>query len=149
VLAVHAPAQARGGQPIAIAVDVAGPAQLLSRVELSYRRRGTSAFTLVSHRLAPPAARARFVIAAGSTESASPFVLEYHVTLRHPSGFDLRRDGDADHPRLIAIAAGHQPRWYDSWWARGAIGLGVVGLGASGYLLYRSIDVGPQAVVLR
>lgn len=148
-LAVRAPGQARGGQPIAIAVDVAGPADLFSRVELSYRRRGQGTFTLLSHRLTPPTTGARFVIAAEATESPRPFVLEYHVTLRHPTGFDLRRAGDADHPRLIAIAAGHQARWYDSWWVRGAIGVGVVGLGASGYLLYRSIDVGPQPVVLR
>jgi hypothetical protein len=148
-LDVRAPGHARGGQPIAIAVEVSGPTQLLSRVELSYRRRGQGTFTLLSHRLAPTVTSAQFVIAAEATDSARPFVLEYHVTLRHPTGFDLRRAGDPDHPRLIAIAAGHQPRWYDSWWVRGAIGIGVVGLAASGYLLYRSIDVGPQRVVLQ
>jgi hypothetical protein len=148
-LAVHAPSHARGGQPIEISLEIDGPVYLLSRAELSYRRRGQSAFTLLSYRLTPPISPARFAIPAEATGSASPFVLEYHVTLRHPTGFDLRREGDADHPRLIVIAAGHPPRWYESWWVRGAFALGVIGVGASGYLLYRSIDVGPQPVVLR
>ena len=82
------------------------------------------------------------------TEAERAFTLEYHVALRHRTGFDLRRDGDADHPHVIAVAAGHTPRWYELWWVRGVIAAGVAGLGVGGYLYYRSIDVGPQDVVI-
>ena len=90
-----------------------------------------------------------FSIPSDVTETAAPIVLEYHVVLRHETGFDLSRFGDADHPRTIAIAPGHRPRWHESWWARGAIAAGVIGLAAGGYFIYRSIDVGGQPVVIR
>ncbi|MEO8552658.1 MAG: hypothetical protein ABI678_21925 [Kofleriaceae bacterium] len=147
-LAVRAPTTARGGEPLAIGIELVDPAKLVARVELSFRRRGQSEFTAMTAR--PTAAGALgFEIAPTVTSSPRDYTFEYHVTLRHQSGFDLRRDGDADHPHVIAIAAGHPPRWYEQWWVRGAIAVGVVGLAAGGYLAYRSIDVGPQDVVSR
>jgi hypothetical protein len=89
-----------------------------------------------------------FAIPADVTESARSFALEYHVTVRHETGLDLRRDGDFDRPHVIAIDAGHRPRWYESWWVRGAFALGVVGLGTGAYLYYRAQDVGPQHVMV-
>lgn len=147
-VAVDAPARARGGQPITIGVALTDPASLAARVELSYRRRGQPTFTLLAQRLRPPLGPIRFAIPAEATEATRPFVLEYHVTVRHSTGLDLRRDGDPDHPKLIDVSAGHRPRWYQSWWVRGAFAIGVVGLAAGGYLLYRSLDVGPQDVVV-
>ena len=95
-----------------------------------------------------PGTTAAFAVPADVTESKQGFLLDYHVTIRHASGFDLRRDGDADRPHTIAVSAGRRPSWRDSWWVRGSIGLGVVGLGVGGYLFYRSIDVGPQHVMV-
>ncbi len=148
-LAVESPARSRGGRPLSIGIKLVDPGQLVSRLELSYRRRGQATFTLLTERLERPlTGPIVFAIPADATETARPFVLEYHVTARHQTGFDLRRDGDPDHPRLIDVAPGHRPRWHESWLARGAIALGVVGLGAGGYLYYRSLDVGPQHVVV-
>lgn len=147
-VAVKAPAKGRGGEPIAVGVTLVDPAQLAARVELGYRRRGQAGYTLMTQRVARPLVPVTFAIPADATESSKPFVLEYHVTVRHTTGLDLRRDGDPDRPHVIDVAAGHKPRWYQSWWVRGAIAAGVVGLAAGGYLLYRSIDVGPQDVVV-
>src|SRR5262249_10681321 len=117
---------------------------LAARVELAYRRRGEPTFTLLTQRRDAP--RLAFAIPSDATEARSPFVLEYHVTVRHQTGFDLRREGDPDHPRWLPVDAGHRPRWHESWWVRGAFALGALGLGAGGYLAYRAIDVGPQNV---
>ncbi|MEO8699220.1 MAG: hypothetical protein ABI867_04225 [Kofleriaceae bacterium] len=144
-LEVTAPPRARGGRPLAIAIRVADPGRLAARVELSFRRRGQGTFTLLTERLTTPPV---FSIPAEATESATPFVLEYHVTVRHQTGFPLRRAGDPDHPRTISIAAGHRPRWHESNLVRGALVLGLVGLATGGYFVYRSIDVGPQRVVV-
>jgi hypothetical protein len=138
----------RGGEPFAIAVDIDDPAALVARAEMSYRRRGQGEFTMMTARLERPQPLA-FSIPAEVTESAHDFVLEYHVTLRHRSGFDLRRDGDADHPRTIEVEAGHVPRWYESWWFRGAVAAAVIGLGAAGVIAYEAHDVGPQHVVVK
>ena len=146
-LHVTAPAVAHGGDAIAIHVDVVDPAALAARVELSYRRRGNGEFTLLTRRLVAPRALA-FTIPAAETESPRPFTLEYHVVARHRTGFDLRRYGDADHPHAISVTAGHVPRWHELWWVRGVIAAGVIGLGAGGYLFYRSLDVGGQDVVI-
>jgi hypothetical protein len=148
VLAVDAPSGSRGGHPIAIGVRLQDPAHVAARVELAYRRRGQPNFTLMTQGVRVPIGPISFSIPADATESARPFVLEYHVTVRHETGFDLRRDGDADRPLVLAVAAGHRPRWHESWWVRGAFALGVIGLGAGGYLLYRSADVGGQRVVV-
>jgi hypothetical protein len=146
-LVVSAPSRSRGGQPIAIGVKLEDPAHLASRVELAFRRRGQPTFTQFTQRF--DAARAiTFAIPADATESASPFALEYHVTVRHETGLDLRRDGDPDRPHVIAVGAGHRPRWHESWLVRGAFALGVVGLAAGGYLYYRSLDVGGQHVTI-
>ncbi len=148
-LTIRAPDHATGGEPLQIAVGLVDAARLVERVELLFRRRGQTEFTSITRRPTAPTSTLAFEISPSVTSSETPFVFEYHVTLRHQSGFDLRRDGDADHPRVISIAAGHPPRWYDSWWLRGVVAAGVVGLGAGGYLAYRSIDVGPQTVVVQ
>jgi len=147
-LSVHAPARVRGGQPFAIAVAIDDPGALVARAELSYRRRGQGEFTLMTARLEKPVPLT-FSIPAEVTESPHDFVLEYHVTLRHRTGFDLRRDGDADHPRAIEVEAGHIPRWYESWWFRGAVAVAVAGVGAAGLIAYEAHDVGPQHVVVK
>jgi hypothetical protein len=147
-LTVHAPDRGRGGEPLEISVGLVDATQLVSRIELSFRRRGHSELSQMTMR---PHAQVTFTIAPQLTSSPTPFAFEYYVTLRHQSGFDLRRYGDADHPHVIEIAAGHPPqplRWYDSWWVRGAIAVGVVGVGFGGYVAYRSIDVGAQNVVI-
>lgn len=148
-LAVRGPDHATGGQPLQIAVELVDAVHLVARVELSFRKRGQTEFTSITRRPTAATSTLAFDISPSVTSSETPFAFEYHVTLRHQSGFDLRRDGDADHPRVIAIAAGRPPRWYDSWWVRGVIAAGVVGLGAGGYLAYRSIDAGPQTVVVQ
>lgn len=149
-LVTQAPTGARGGTPLVIAVKFVDATHLVSRVELGYRRRGQDAFTLLAHRIAKPAtAPLRFSISAEATASSTPFVLEYHVTLRHRTGYDLRRDGDPDRPHVMSIAPGRIPRWHDSWLVRSMVGLGVVGLGVGGYLFYRSLDVGPQSVAVQ
>jgi len=142
----EAPRTARGGAPLAIGLGVVDPGNLVSRVELAYRKRGQYGFTTLAQ---PPRAHLSFEIPSETTESDKAFALEYHVTLRHRSGFDLRRDGDATHPHVIDVAAGHRPRWYELWWVRGAVAVGVVGLGTGGYLFYRSLDVGAQNVVVK
>ena len=141
-----APKTARGGAPLAIGLGVEDPGKLVERVELAYRKRGQYDFTLLAQ---PPHAHLTFEIPAETTESDKPFALEYHVTLRHRTGFDLRRDGDAVHPHVIAVSAGHRPKWHELWWVRGAVAVGIAGLGAGGYLFYRSIDVGAQHVVAK
>jgi len=145
-LAVTAPKVAHGGEKVPIDIAITDPAKLVARVELSYRHRGVAAFTTMTTR---PAAPLRLEVPAEATASANPFVLEYHVTLRHQSGFDLVHDGSRERPHQIGVSAGHVPRWHESWWVRGAFAAGVIGLGAGGYLFYRSIDVGPQHVVVR
>jgi len=144
-LHVTAPAQAHGGEPVRISVDLVDPARLVR----ARRGRVSPAWWWRVHVVRAPAEpQLAFDVPAAETESEHSFVLEYHVALRHQTGYDLARDGDASHPHVIAVAAGHQPRWYELWWVRGAIAAGVVGLGAGGYLYYRSLDVGAQDVVI-
>jgi hypothetical protein len=143
------PNAARGGTPVDLDFRIEDPARLVSRVELSYRRRGQDAFTRASERFTGQVTPLRFTIPSDLTESADPFLFDYYVTLRHHSGFDLKRYGDADHPHAIAISAGQRKRWHESWLVRGAIAAGLASLGAGGYFIYRSIDVGPQHVVIR
>jgi hypothetical protein len=142
-VAVDAPARAVGGEPLAIAVHFVDPGHFVSRVELAFRRRGVDNYTLLAQRV--PASLA-FAIPAAATESERGFAFEYRVTLRAQTGFDLAHAGDANHPRVIQIAAGHVPRWHEHWWVRGLLGTAVLALGAGGYLAYRSIDAGPQHI---
>jgi hypothetical protein len=140
---VDAPARAVGAEPLAIAVHVVDPGHFVHRVELAFRHRGADTYTLLTHRVPNTLA---FTIPAEATESERDFALEYHVTLRAQTGVDLAHAGDANHPRVVEVAAGHIARWHEHWWVRGLLGTAVVALGAGAYLAYRSIDVGPQHI---
>jgi len=140
---VDAPARAVGGEPLAIAVHFTDPGHFVSRVELAFRRRGADSYALLAQRV--PASLA-FTIPAAATESERDFAFEYRVTLRAQTGFDLGHVGEANHPHVIEVAAGHVARWHEHWWVRGLLGTAVLALGAGGYLAYRSIDAGPQHV---
>lgn len=147
-MTVALPARPVGGQPLVVSVDVVDPAAIADRIVLSYRRKGSKHWSTVT---AASKGRVSLTIPGTFTASDRGYVLELHVRLRHRSGVTLRRDGTADAPRQLAVAAGRVPgptpvtrRWW-FWAGAGTLAAAAVVIPI---LIDRSTDVGPQDIVL-
>jgi hypothetical protein len=143
-LDVEAPAAARGGRPLPIAVALADPAGVAATLELRHRRRGERTW---SARTVAAGSRASLGLPAQLTESSAPYQLELYVEAIHGSGVALTRRGTADHPLVVDVAAGRMPRprpIYRRWWFWAGVGVVAVTVPV---LIDRARDVGPQSVV--
>jgi hypothetical protein len=145
------PAPARGGSPIAVAIDVADPKHLGRDIVLWHRRRGTHEYSSLAAPARP--GLTTLSIPGSVTASPKPYDLELHVRLRHASGAVLRRAGTPDEPLSLAVTAGRVPSSdkpiTKRWWFWPAVGLVATAAVAIPILADRARDVGAQDVVFR
>jgi len=142
-LAVDPPERPVGGQPLTLRVRLTDPNKLVKRLVLGYRRASDREFSLLSI----AAAESQLTIPGAVLESEREFRLAWYVHAVHDSGARLRREGDEDAPRWIAVTQGKVPvvtkknRWF---WP--SVVVLVISAVAVPILIDQARDVGPQRI---
>jgi tetratricopeptide (TPR) repeat protein len=144
---VTLPANARGGRPIAVAIELADPQHITDELIVSFRVQGEKHWSTMSAVARP--GHIELSIPGAITASPTPYELELTVRARHRSGMTLRQEGNPEHPLVLAVAAGAVPvstpvthRW---WFWTGTTAL-VVAAVAIPILVDQSRSVGVQRV---
>lgn len=139
------PAAGKGGRAMPVRVELADPGKIVDKLVLSYRRRGHRHYSALTAAANP--GTVVLTIPGAFTASAKDYVLELYIRARHRSGSVLRRQGGADRPLVIQMAAGQVPRRkpiYKRWWFWASVGV-VAATAVTVPLLMR--DVGPQQLI--
>jgi hypothetical protein len=147
-LTVDVPATARGGLPLQLRIRLVDPNRLVGRVVLGYRRDRDRDYSLVSTNAG---ADSVLTVPGAVLVSDRDYRLAWYVHAFHGSGAILRREGDEDAPRWLAIGRGQLPkpvpitrRW---WFWTGAAALAASAITVS-VLAVRSRDAGTQHVMV-
>jgi len=141
-MSVRAALQAVGGKPFPIRVELEDPGKIVSKVVVSYRRKGQRSTSSVSAR--PQGGGVTITIPAAVTAASSDYELEYSVRALHRAGAQLKQSGSRASPLVVRFSAGEVPQptpITKKWWFWAGVGVAVI---STGFLIRAASDAGPQ-----
>ncbi len=145
---VDEPGSPRGGRTLRLHVHVRDPHRLVARLVFAYRREQDREYIVTAVSAAPDV---ELAISGDALASSRPYRLAWYLHAVHESGARVRRLGDTDDPRWIAISAGSVPRpepITKKWWFWAGVTTLVASAITVPILIERSRDIGPQQVVI-